>query len=265
MCHADDSRPPAPPGPAYGAVAGAVASAGPLRLTSGDGADVLAYRAVPDHPTGAGVVVLPDARGADEFYRDLARGFAEAGVAAVVLDYYRRVADDDRGPGFDGFAHVARLDRDLTLLDVRAAVDHLLSLGVTAAFTVGFYLGGAISWGQAALEPRLAGAIGFCGRPAECRDLVPRMTRPVLVLAAGADQLTPVEDTLDFDRELAEAGVPHEFRLYEGAPHSFFDGALPDQADNAADAWRRVLAFIAEHSRESACGRAAGLRRAAQG
>lgn len=238
MCHADDWRP-----------SGAVASAGELRLTSGDGAGFLAYRAVPDQPTGAGVVLLPDVRGAHEFYRDLARGFAEAGVAAVVLDYYGRVAaDDDRGPGFDGFAHAALLDRDLTLLDVRAAVDHLLSLGVTAAFTVGFCLGGAISWGQSALEPRLAGAIGFSGRPAECRDLVPRMTRPVLVLAAGADQLTPVEDTLAFDRELAEAGVPHEFRLYEGAPHSFFDGALPDQADNAADAWRRVLSFIADRS-----------------
>ena len=249
MCHADESRPPAPPGQA-----GEVASAGELRLTSADGARVLAYQAVPDRPTGAGVVLLPDVRGAHEFYRDLARGFAEAGVAAVVLDYYGRVAaDDERGPDFDGFAHVARLDRELTLLDVRAAVDHLPSLGVTAAFTVGFCLGGALSWGQSALEPRLAGAIGFYGRPAECRDLVPRMTRPVLVLAAGADQLTPVEDNLAFDRELAEAGVPHEFHLYEGAPHSFFDGALPDQADHAADAWRRVLSFIARHSEEAVC------------
>ncbi|MFD7658748.1 dienelactone hydrolase family protein [Actinosynnema sp. NPDC059797] len=245
MCHADESRPPAAPD-----ATGAVASAGPLRLTSADGARFAAYQALPDRPTGAGVVVLPDVRGAHEFYRDLARGFAEAGVTAVVLDYYGRVAaDDERGPDFDGFAHAAKLDRDLVPLDVAAAVDHLLSLGVTAPFTVGFCLGGALSWGQSALEPRLAGAIGFYGRPAECRELIPRMERPVLVLAAGEDALTPVEDNLAFDRELAEAGVPHEFRLYEGAPHSFFDGALPDQADNAADAWRRVLAFIDEHGR----------------
>ncbi|MFD0201618.1 MULTISPECIES: dienelactone hydrolase family protein [Saccharothrix] len=249
MCHADDSRPPAPPGPS-----GEVASAGEVHLTSADGARVLTYQTVPAQPTGAGVVLLPDVRGAHEFYRDLARGFAEAGVVAVVLDYYGRIAADDaRGPGFDGFAHAARLDRDLVLSNVRAAVDHLLALGVTEAFTVGFCLGGAISWGQSALEPRLADAIGFYGRPAECRELIPRMRVPLLVLAAGADQLTTVEDNFAFDRELAEAGVPHEFRLYEGAPHSFFDGALPDQADNAADAWRRVLAFIAEHSREAAC------------
>lgn len=243
MCHADESRPPD--------ATGAVASAGPLGLTSADGARFTAYRALPDRPTGAGVVVLPDVGGAHEFHRDLARGFAEAGVAAVVLDHYRRVAaDDGRGPGSDGFAPAAEPDRDLVPLDIAAAVDHLLSLGVTAPFTVGFRLGGALSWGQSALEPRLAGAIGFCGRPAECRGLIPRMERPVLVLAAGEDPLTPVEDNLAFDRELAEAGVPHEFRLYEGAPRSFFDGAPPDQADNAADAWRRVLAFIDEHGRE---------------
>ncbi|GAA1315174.1 dienelactone hydrolase family protein [Saccharothrix xinjiangensis] len=246
MCHADESRPPAAP-----VATGAVASAGPLRLTSADGARFAAYQALPDQPTGAGVVVLPDVRDAHEFHRDLARGFAENGVVAVVLDHRGRVAaDDGRGPGSGGFAHAAEPDRDPVLLDVAAAVDHLLALGVTDPFTVGFRLGGALSWGQSALEPRLAGAIGFCGRPAECRELIPRMARPVLVLAAGEDVLTPVEDVLAFDRELAEAGVPHEFRLYEGAPHSFFDGALPDQADNAADAWRRVLAFIDEHRRE---------------
>ncbi len=250
MCHADESRPPAPPG-----APGEVASAGALHLTSADGARFLAYRAVPARPSGAGVVLLPDVRGAHEFYRDLARRFAEVGVAALVVDYYGRIADDDvRDAGFDGFAHVARLRPEWTRLDVAAAVDHLVSLDeVTTPFTVGFCLGGAISWGQSALEPRLAGAIGFYGRPDECRGLVPRMRRPLLVLAAGADVLTPVEDNERFHRELTEAGVPHAFHLYPGAPHSFFDGALPEQADNAADAWRRVLSFIAEHSGEAAC------------
>ncbi|MFI9814303.1 dienelactone hydrolase family protein [Saccharothrix variisporea] len=247
MCHADESRPPAPP-----EATSAVADAGELRLTSADGATFLAYRAVPETPTGAGVVLLPDVRGAHEFYRDLARRFASTGVAALVLDYYGRIADDDvRGPDFDGFALVQKLDRERTQDDIVAAVDHLVSgaLGpVTAAFTVGFCLGGAMSWAQSALQPRLAGVVGFYGRPAECRELIGDMTRPLLVLAAGADVLTTVEDNRAFDVELSEAGVPHEFRLYEGAPHSFFDGALPDQAENAADAWARVSAFLRAHT-----------------
>lgn len=243
MCHTDESRPPAPP-----ETTSAVAEAGALRLTSADGAGFLAYQAVPETPTGAGVVLLPDVRGAHEFYRDLARRFASTGVAALVMDYYGRIAADDvRDADFDGFAHVSKLDRERAQDDVVAAVDHLVSgaMGpVTSAFTVGFCVGGAMSWAQSALQPRLAGVVGFYGRPAECRELIDRMTRPLLVLAAGADVLTTVEDNRAFDVELSEAGVPHEFRLYPDAPHSFFDGALPDQADNAADAWARVLAFL---------------------
>lgn len=245
MCHGDQSRPPAPPG-----AAGAVAEAGELRLTAADGASVLAYRAAPERPSGAGVVLLPDVRGLHEFYRDLARRFAEAGVLAIAVDYYARVAaDDDRGPDFDGFAHVAQLAPEHAAADVAAAVDRLADDGAAALFTVGFCLGGAMSWRQSALEPRLSGAIGFYGRPSECADVIPDMTAPVLVLAAGADALTSEDEARAFDRRLSEAGVPHGFHLYPGAPHSFFDGALPDQAANAADAWATVLDFI----RENAC------------
>lgn len=246
MCHGDESRPPAPPGQA-----GAVTAA-ELRLTSADGTRFLAYQAVPEHPTGAGVVLLPDVRGLHEFYRDLARRFASTGVAAVALDYWaRQAADDDRGPDFNGFALVGDLDRDATRADVTAALDHLTSGAVgpvTAPFTVGFCLGGALSWAQSAWDDRLAGAIGFYGRPAECADLIPAMRAPLLHLAAGADVLTSVDEARAFDRALTAAGVPHRFVLYPDAPHSFFDGALPDQTTTSTDAWRQVLDFIGEHA-----------------
>ncbi|MEU5697034.1 dienelactone hydrolase family protein [Actinosynnema sp. NPDC020468] len=232
---------------------GALVHAGELRLTSSDGVAFLAYEAVPARPTGAGVVLLPDVRGAHEFYRGLARRFAASGVAAVVLDYYGRLAaDDDRGPGFDGYAYVSRLDWAAAREDIKAGVDHLLSGSagpVAWAFTVGFSLGGAMSWGQSALEPRLSGAAGFYGRPAECRELIPGMARPLLVLAAGGDVLTTVEDNLAFERELTALGVENEFELYPDAPHSFFDGDLPGQADASADAWERLGAFLARHGR----------------
>ncbi|MGW5051610.1 dienelactone hydrolase family protein [Actinokineospora sp. NPDC004072] len=244
MCHGDQSRPPALPG-----TAGAVAEAGELRITAADGASFLAYRALPEQPSGAGVVLLPDVRGLHEFYRDLARRFAEAGVTAIGLDYYGRVAaDDDRGPDFDGFGHVAKLRPEHTRMDIAAALDRLADEGVSALFTVGFCLGGAMSWAQSAIDPRLAGVIGFYGKPAECADLIPQMRAPLLVIAAGADPLTSEEEARDFDRRLTEAAVPHEFHLYPGAPHSFFDGALPDQAANAADAWARVRSFIEEQA-----------------
>jgi carboxymethylenebutenolidase len=36
--------------------------------------------------------------------------------------------------------------------------------------------------------------------------------------------------------------------VYDGAPHSFFDRKFEAHAEASADAWERVLAFIAQHS-----------------
>ena len=40
--------------------------------------------------------------------------------------------------------------------------------------------------------------------------------------------------------------------VYEGAPHSFFDRTFEEHKDASADAWRQVLAFIKEHTRQPA-------------
>lgn len=240
MCHGDEARPPVPPG-----AAAEVGEEGELRLTAEDGNTFLAYQALPVEPAKAGVVLLPDVRGLHEFYRDLARRFAQAGIAALAIDYYGRVAvGDHRGPGFDGFAHVLKLRPEEVAADVRVAVDRLVEQGVGSVFTVGFCFGGAQSWLQSAVDGRVAGAVGFYGRPEECRARLLDMRAPLLVLAAGADVLTPAEEANRFDRELTEAGVPHEFVLYANAPHSFFDAAFADHAEACADAWRRVLRFI---------------------
>jgi carboxymethylenebutenolidase len=60
----------------------------------------------------------------------------------------------------------------------------------------------------------------------------------------GADAAIPVEDVEEFDRALADAGVEHEVKVYDGAPHSFFDRKQEEFADASADAWDRVLAFV---------------------
>ena len=64
----------------------------------------------------------------------------------------------------------------------------------------------------------------------------------------GADAGIPVEDVRAFERALDEAGVEHEIAIYDGAPHSFFDRKFEEFADASEDAWRRVLAFVEQHT-----------------
>jgi carboxymethylenebutenolidase len=63
----------------------------------------------------------------------------------------------------------------------------------------------------------------------------------------GADQAITAADVAAFDAALAEAGVEHELVTYDGAPHSFFDRRHEEFAEASADAWKRVLDFLARH------------------
>ncbi len=50
------------------------------------------------------------------------------------------------------------------------------------------------------------------------------------------------------ETELTAAGIPHDLKVYPGAKHAFFNDTLRNyHAGAAADSWRRVLAFFAEH------------------
>lgn len=231
-----------------------------LILTSTDGARFTAFQACPQRPTDAGVVVLPDARGLHRFYEELAARLADKGHNAVAIDYFGRTAGtEERGEDFPYMEHVARTTRATFQADVAAAVSHLRSPDggrCRAILTLGFCLGGRLSFLAAAFEQRLAGVIGFYGFPGmggPYRDAGPtqlahQMTAPVLALMGGADHGIPPSEVEAFDTALTAAGVEHEVVVYPGAPHSFFDVKHEEFADASADAWQRVLEFLARHS-----------------
>jgi len=246
MCYSDDARVPLPP------ISGGAAEHGDLVLTAADGNRLGAYFARPDKPSGAGIVVMPDVRGLHEFYKDLARRFAEAGVDAVAIDYFGRTAGiGDRSDGFEYMPHVEKTKPDTISSDVAAGMKHLKSKeggAVGPLFTVGFCFGGSSSWNQSAAGLGLNGCIGFYGRPQRSEDFIQKMTSPLLLLLAGADAATSNEEFFAFDKKLSVARVPHDMHIYEGAPHSFFDRTYDVWKEACDDAWRRMLTFIKAHS-----------------
>lgn len=250
MCFETDARPPIPP------IRGAAVDGGELTLTSRDGTEFRAYAARAERPSGAGVLIIPDVRGLHPYYEELALRFAEAGVHAVAIDLLARTAGaTKRGEGFEHEPHVMQLQAASVNDDVAAGVAHLRSAEGGAperAYTVGFCLGGRISFLQAAAGLGLDGVIGLYGWPAgEHRtglpapaDEAPRFTGRVLALYGGADQGIPEPARATFDRALDAAGVEHRSVIYDGAPHSFFDRKATEFADASADAWRQMLDFM---------------------
>ncbi len=256
MCVDNDSRPPIPP------IAGGSAGSRDLHLVSADGTRFMAHAARPGAPTGAGMIVIPDVRGLHAYYKELADRFAEVGIDAVAIDFFARTApSEDRGESFDFLAHVPQTEPATLQADIAAAAAHLRGTAggqVRALFAVGFCFGGAQSYLQAASGLAYAGVIAFYGWPLGLRrwpdlpkpiDAVDRYTCPVLSLFGGADEGIPQSAVEEFDAACRRAGVKHDFTVYPGAPHSFFDRKQTDFAEASADAWRRVQVFVRQHTK----------------
>ena len=238
MCHDDDSRPPSPP------TIGEVSSHGRATLTGADGTTFAIYDAAPVDGHGRNVVILPDVRGLHPYYEALAVRFAEAGFQATAFDYFGRTqGTDPRGEDFDWKSEMSSLTPDLVRSDAAAAIAHIAARNSGPTYTLGFCFGGSMSWRLSASDLDLAGCMGFYGMPGRIADVEEQMTLPTLLLVAGADGATPVEEFEALDARMIERGQPHEMHVYAGAPHSFFDRSFGDWREACTDAWGQILSF----------------------
>ena len=253
MCFEFDAVPPELPIDIPRAAGGAPAEL--LELESDDGTRFAAAFAGAADGGGPAVVIHPDVRGLYPFYIELAERFAEAGHHAVAIDFFGRTAGlGPRGEDFDYAEHVPQTRPAQVQADTRAALDAVAErTGEQRAVSVGFCFGGGESFlATTNRDLGLLGAVGFYPGLVRARwgleapmDRAADMHGPLLGLFGGADQGISQEQINEFSRRLDDAGVEHEFHVYPGAPHSFFDRRQEEFAEASEDAWRRVLAFLA--------------------
>ncbi|HEY2887838.1 MAG TPA: dienelactone hydrolase family protein [Candidatus Limnocylindrales bacterium] len=256
MCFDLDSHPPIAP------MAGGSIDQARLILAAGDRNRFAAFRARAEDPTGAAVVILPDVRGLHPYYEELALRFAERGIDALAIDWFGRTAGaEPRGDDFDHMAEVTHTTWAGISGDIVAGVEEIGSPdgdrpAPRAVFTLGFCMGGRMSFMAATLGLPLAGVMGMYGTvvgpwrndtPAPL-DEVGRFSAPVLGIFGGADTATSADAVAAFDAALTGAGVDHRVVTYPDAPHSFFDRKAAEYADASAAAWNEVLAFIEAHT-----------------
>ena len=187
------------------------------------------------------MIVVQEWWGLNENIRDIARRFAGEGFAALAPDLYRgrQTTEPDEARKL-----VMELDADRAVGDLRAALDWLKAQGATEVAATGFCMGGRLVWRMAFTEPRLAAAVPFYGMPSVKGEL----HVPVLAHFGEEDHSIPLRDVGDLDRFMTEQGIPHEFHVYEGAPHAFFNDTRPSYRPEAARlAWERTITFLRKH------------------
>ena len=238
-----------------------IATSGPLVLESGDGTRFAAFEATPQGDAASTMLVLPDVRGLHPYYEELTCRFAQHGFRALAIDWFGRTAGSDGGrpEDFSYQEHMERVAYHQVRADVSAAVAHLRATGSDdAIYTIGFCLGGKVSFLSATFGLDLAGVIGLHAGLGPRNDVPPPVDHaadirsPVLGLFGGADPSITPEAIADFGRALSAAGVEHQFVSFPGAPHSFFDRKFTEFAEQNAAAWTDVLAFVGGQERVTA-------------
>jgi carboxymethylenebutenolidase len=195
-----------------------------------------------------GLVVIPDIGGLRPLFDDLCQRLAdENGWAVCAAEPWPR---RESMPLEERLASVGSLDDDLLLGDVLSAAD---ACKTDIVSVIGFCMGGMFTLKAAGLG-RFHRAVAFYGMiriPEQWRgdklgeplDFLARPERcPTMAIIGTADIWTPPDDVA----ALEAANV--EVVRYEGAEHGFVhDPSRPaHRADDAADAWQRVIAFLSQ-------------------
>jgi carboxymethylenebutenolidase len=249
MCFDDDAHPPIPLSDNSGARGEEVS------LTAVDGTRFAGYLAIPADTPTAQILILPDVRGLHNFYRELALRFADVGVRALAIDYFGRSAsDDNRDSSFEYIPHVQQMTHEQFGADLAAAAAFLREgdAAQLPTFTVGFCMGGALSFWAGTRDLDLAGVIGFYaalsrnfGAVTPVLEWAGTIKPPLLGLFGGADEGIPQDQIDTLRQSLESSGNIPDIVVYPGAPHSFFDRRADDYSQASADAWTRIQGFIA--------------------
>jgi carboxymethylenebutenolidase len=219
-----------------------------IELSSGTPAEL----ALPSGPPTRGVVLFPDIFGLRPLFDDMAaRLAADNGWAVCVVEPF----PGQNLPGIDErFDAVPRLEDDRLISDAKTAAAELTKRGSGRVAVMGFCMGGMYAYKAAGSGPfdRAVSFYGMIRVPAAWRaahqgDPIAAMEEataiPVLAIVGELDPYTPVEDV----SALKGAGPRISVVSYPGAEHGFVhDPERPaHRPDDAADAWSRVVTFLA--------------------
>jgi carboxymethylenebutenolidase len=221
-----------------------------VRFPSADGTQLNGYLATPtsDGPY-AGIVVIHENRGLLEHHKDVVRRYAKAGFAAVAPDLVSHDGGTDLVNPDDVPGLLARADPQRHVDDATGAGAFIQAQDAVrsdAHGLTGFCFGGGVAWRTIGSDPSVLAAVPFYG-PQPPLDLLAH-TRAASLGLYGELDTNISASALAVMGALQTAGVPHDFHIYPGANHAFFnDTGDRYNKDAATNAWMRTLAWFHQY------------------
>ena len=202
-------------------------------------------------PAGKGpfpaLIVIHEWWGLNDWVKEQASKLADQGYAALAIDLYRgKVATTP------DMAHeiMRGVPEDRAARDLQAAFDYLASepsVKKDRIGSIGWCMGGGYSLDVALTEPTLAATVINYGHLATDSAALKKINAPILGNFGGQDRGITPDDVKKFQQSLQQLGKKIDIKIYPDAGHAFENPNNKQgyRADDAADAWKRTVDFLA--------------------
>jgi len=199
----------------------------------------------------AGVLVVPEWWGLNDYARRRARMLAELGYTALAVDMYGEgkmvTTPDEAGK----LSLEAMKNFEVTKARFMAALDFLKgqpTVDPNRVAAVGYCFGGGVVLNMARQGVNLKGVVSFHGGLTAVKSAQPGSVKAkILVLSGGADKFITPEQIEAFKQEMKAAGAAFQFISYPGALHSFTN----PEATELGKKFNMPIAYNAKADEES--------------
>jgi len=181
----------------------------------------------------------------DDHIKDVADRFAREGFIALAPDlYHGEVATEPD----EARKLVMNMNREQAMKDLLGAVKRLQSVPEVAPKKIGcigFCMGGSLTLALAAATPDVAAAAPFYAGFQPPADELGKIQAEMFCAFGADDGGIPMDNVKKFEATLEEKDRKATVKVYDGAPHSFFNDTKPSyRPDAAKDAWANSLSLF---------------------
>jgi carboxymethylenebutenolidase len=196
-----------------------------------------------------GIIVIHEYWGLNDWVKQQASKLADQGYEALAIDLYRgKVATTP------DMAHelMRGVPDDRAKRDLHAAFEFLQSqpnIRKDRIGAIGWCWGGGYSLDVALQESTLAADVVNYGHLATDPAAIKTINAPILGLFGAQDRGITPDDVHKFEAAMKQAGKKIDIKIYDDAGHGFENPNNKEgyRAEDAADAWKRTVSFLAEN------------------
>src|ERR1700690_3962768 len=205
------------------------------------------FLALPDKPgPHPAMIVIQEWWGLNDWVKEQTVKLAEQGYVALAVDLYRgQVATDPS----EAHELMRGMPQDRAIRDLQSGFVFLAvrkDVLPNRIGSIGWCMGGGLSLQLAIHQPRLAACVvNYGSLPTDPNDLE-QIGAPILGNFGADDKGITPADVQEFEKTMKGMNRRIDVKIYPGAGHAFENpnNTTGYRPEAAADAWKRILAFL---------------------